>query len=113
MNTHSAISELIAPWLELTDPKLAALVITHLELDSRLIKSGDTFVAIQGHAVDGRQFIDNAIAQGANVVLAEADAQHLNGWLSIVLVSPSSIWLNLVNICQSWLGVCMAATTIN
>ncbi|HFF4304763.1 TPA: Mur ligase domain-containing protein, partial [Vibrio cholerae O1] len=56
MNTHSAISELIAPWLELTDPKLAALVITHLELDSRLIKSGDTFVAIQGHAVDGRQF---------------------------------------------------------
>ncbi len=69
-STHSAISELIAPWLELTDPKLAALVITHLELDSRLIKSGDTFVAIQGHAVDGRQFIDNAIAQGANVVLA-------------------------------------------
>ncbi|CSC77468.1 Uncharacterised protein [Vibrio cholerae] len=35
------------------------------------------------------------------------------GGLSIVLVSPSSIWLNLVNICQSWLGVCMAATTIN
>ncbi|EGR2025135.1 UDP-N-acetylmuramoyl-L-alanyl-D-glutamate--2,6-diaminopimelate ligase [Vibrio cholerae] len=81
MNTHSAISELIAPWLELTDPKLAALVITHLELDSRLIKSGDTFVAIQGHAVDGRQFIDKAIAQGANVVLAEADAQHINGWV--------------------------------
>ena len=73
MNTHSAISELIAPWLELTDPKLAALVITHLELDSRLIKSGDTFVAIQGHAVDGRQFIDKAIAQGANLVLAEAE----------------------------------------
>ncbi len=91
MNTPKALSELIAPWLELADTDLASLAISHLELDSRQIKSGDTFVAIQGHAVDGRQFIDKAIAQGANIVLAEADTQHANGWLSIVKVYQLSI----------------------
>lgn len=76
---HQALSQLIAPWLDLSDSTLGSLSISHLELDSRQIKSGDTFVAIQGHAVDGRQFIDKAIAQGANAVLAEADLQHAHG----------------------------------
>ncbi|MGL4191149.1 MAG: UDP-N-acetylmuramoyl-L-alanyl-D-glutamate--2,6-diaminopimelate ligase [Vibrio sp.] len=79
MNTHKALFELIAPWLELSDAHLAAQPITHLELDSRQIKAGDTFVAIQGHAVDGRHYIQQAIAQGAALVLAEADAKHAHG----------------------------------
>lgn len=79
MNTYRALSELIAPWLELTDADLADLAIRHLELDSRLIKDGDTFVAIQGHATDGRTYIDKAITQGAHSVLAQADSEHQHG----------------------------------
>lgn len=46
--------------------------ITHLVTDSRLVKAGDTFVAYPGAQADGRHFIAQAIAQGANAVIWEA-----------------------------------------
>ncbi|QLB14177.1 UDP-N-acetylmuramoyl-L-alanyl-D-glutamate--2,6-diaminopimelate ligase [Mannheimia granulomatis] len=47
--------------------------LNEMTLDSRQIKQGDLFVALKGHQVDGRQFINKAIEQGASLVLAEAD----------------------------------------
>ena len=58
-------------------PELLAslgIKITRLQTDSRLVKAGDTFVAYPGVQVDGRQYIAQAIAQGANAVLWEAQA---------------------------------------
>jgi UDP-N-acetylmuramoyl-L-alanyl-D-glutamate--2,6-diaminopimelate ligase len=46
--------------------------ITRLETDSRLVNVGDTFVAYPGGQSDGRQFIEQAIANGANAVVWEA-----------------------------------------
>ncbi|TAJ82851.1 MAG: UDP-N-acetylmuramoyl-L-alanyl-D-glutamate--2,6-diaminopimelate ligase [Gallionellaceae bacterium] len=46
--------------------------ITRLVTDSRLVGRGDTFVAYPGAQVDGRQFIAQAIAGGANAVIWEA-----------------------------------------
>ncbi|MEQ1914768.1 MAG: UDP-N-acetylmuramoyl-L-alanyl-D-glutamate--2,6-diaminopimelate ligase, partial [Sideroxydans sp.] len=46
--------------------------ITHLVSDSRAVKMGDTFVAYPGAQADGRRFIAQAIAQGANAVIWEA-----------------------------------------
>jgi UDP-N-acetylmuramoyl-L-alanyl-D-glutamate--2,6-diaminopimelate ligase len=46
--------------------------ITHLVADSRRVKPGDTFVAYPGVTTDGRQFIEQAIANGANAVIWEA-----------------------------------------
>lgn len=40
-----------------------------LRVDSRLVQPGDVFAAIPGHRVDGRQFIDAAVAAGAAAVL--------------------------------------------
>ncbi len=53
--------------------KLAALnvTITRLVTDSREVRTGDTFVAYPGEKSDGRQFIAQAIAQGANAVIYE------------------------------------------
>lgn len=48
------------------------LNFNHLKIDSRALKSGDGFVACVGHKLDGRQFIDSAIEQGAKLILAEA-----------------------------------------
>ncbi|SFO15182.1 UDP-N-acetylmuramoyl-L-alanyl-D-glutamate--2,6-diaminopimelate ligase [Nitrosospira briensis] len=48
--------------------------ITNLVTDSRLLKPGDTFVAYAGEKGDGRQFIPQAIAGGANAVLWEHDS---------------------------------------
>jgi UDP-N-acetylmuramoyl-L-alanyl-D-glutamate--2,6-diaminopimelate ligase len=49
------------------------LMATGLSLDSRTIENGGVFVALQGLASDGREYIDAAFARGAVAVLAEAE----------------------------------------
>ena len=46
--------------------------IVNLVTDSRLIQAGDTFVAYPGEHSDGRSYIADAIVQGANAVIFEA-----------------------------------------
>ena len=56
-------------------PELLATLnvkITHLVSDSRCVKPGDTFVAYPGGQTDGRQYIAQAIENGANAVIWEA-----------------------------------------
>jgi len=48
------------------------VTVTNLVNDSRLVKVGDTFLAYPGEHLDGRQFIPQAIAQGANAIVWEA-----------------------------------------
>ena len=44
-----------------------------LTTDSRRVQPGHAFIAWPGYAVDGRQFVANALAAGANACLVEAD----------------------------------------
>ncbi len=46
------------------------LEISSIEIDSRLVKKGSVFFALQGHNVDGAKFIDDAIAKGAIAVVS-------------------------------------------
>ena len=48
------------------------VAVTNLVNDSRQVKTGDTFLAYPGVHQDGRQFIPQAIAQGANAIVWEA-----------------------------------------
>lgn len=50
------------------------IVVSGVALDSRRVEAGDVFMAVRGTQVDGREFIDAAIASGAAVVLADGDA---------------------------------------
>ncbi len=64
------------------------LPIQQLVADSRAVKKGDTFLAYPGDLNDGRKFIAQAIAQGANAVLYEAadfvwDAAHVVPHLAV------------------------------
>ena len=43
-----------------------------LEYDSRRIKPGDLFVAMQGESSDGNKFIDQAIAAGAVAIVTDS-----------------------------------------
>ncbi len=45
--------------------------VTNLVNDSRLVTAGDTFLAYPGMHQDGRQYIPQAIAQGANAIVWE------------------------------------------
>lgn len=43
----------------------------NIKTDSRLVNEGDTFVAIKGHTVDGHDYIETAIKNGAKKIVAE------------------------------------------
>src|SRR5439155_14844744 len=47
--------------------------ITGVEYDSRRVKPGDVFVAMQGGSSDGNRFIEQAVAAGAVAVVTDSD----------------------------------------
>jgi UDP-N-acetylmuramoyl-L-alanyl-D-glutamate--2,6-diaminopimelate ligase len=51
--------------------ELAAVQVTGVQLDSRRVQPGDLFLALPGSSHDGRQFIEQAVANGAVAVLAQ------------------------------------------
>ena len=94
--------------------KLAGLNVTisRMVTDSREVRRGDTFIAYPGEKSDGRQFIADAIARGANAVIWEernfswiegwqvpnlgvADLRRKAGWLAdVVYGAPSEkLWV--------------------
>lgn len=73
---------LLKPWVSLSLSAAQDVSVTQLRLDSRNIQPGDTFVAVCGHTVDGRQYIQKAIELGANAVIAEACEQKPHGEVS-------------------------------
>ena len=50
----------------------------HMTLDSRKVGEGDIFVALPGAQRDGRDYIRQALAQGAALVLAEANGFNIS-----------------------------------
>jgi UDP-N-acetylmuramoyl-L-alanyl-D-glutamate--2,6-diaminopimelate ligase len=61
--------------------------------DSRLVGPGDIFVAVQGSAFDGHDFIDQAIASGARYVVCQkhkTDRQGSPAGCEIILVDDSA-----------------------
>ena len=87
-NKGRALADLLSPWLTIEIPTVANVVVTELHLDSRRVTTGSTFVAIVGHAIDGRQFITKAIDQGATAVIAQADEDHAHGVIEFVESVP-------------------------
>ncbi|MGM0369218.1 MAG: UDP-N-acetylmuramoyl-L-alanyl-D-glutamate--2,6-diaminopimelate ligase [Bacillota bacterium] len=50
--------------------------VAGIAYDSRNVEAGDVFVAITGFETDGHQYIDEAIANGASVILAEQEIEQ-------------------------------------
>lgn len=54
--------------------------VANVQIDSRKVGKGSLFIAVKGFAVDGHQFIDKAIQQGAAAVICEEQpAQQKEG----------------------------------
>ncbi|MBW3759762.1 UDP-N-acetylmuramoyl-L-alanyl-D-glutamate--2,6-diaminopimelate ligase [Aeromonas jandaei] len=76
---HRALDSLLRPF-GITAP---ALALTDIQLDSRRVGPGSLFVAIRGHQVDGRRFIEQAVAQGATAVVFEEDGEFIAPAVSV------------------------------
>ncbi|MDE1462785.1 UDP-N-acetylmuramoyl-L-alanyl-D-glutamate--2,6-diaminopimelate ligase [Spartinivicinus poritis] len=61
-------------------------ILSGIAIDSRQVKPGDLFIAMQGYQVDGRRFIADAFGQGAVAVLAEQSGQQALGQQAVIEV---------------------------
>lgn len=52
--------------------------VKNVQIDSRRVQPGDLFVALRGTQVDGHEYIEKAIGQGATAVVCESLPQHVS-----------------------------------
>ena len=64
--------------------------ISDLQIDSRKVIAGSCFIAIKGTVTDGHNFIDNAIANGASVIICEQLPVSENKNLQYIVVESSA-----------------------
>ncbi|BAJ04009.1 UDP-N-acetylmuramoyl-L-alanyl-D-glutamate--2,6-diaminopimelate ligase [Shewanella violacea] len=69
------LNDLLAPWLHYSGSES----FNGMSLDSRAITVGDLFIAVPGHLVDGRKFIQAAFEQGAVAALVHTDEPTEHG----------------------------------
>lgn len=69
--------------------------ISGLQLDSREVRRGDLFLAVPGEVHDGRQFIEQAVANGAAAVLAEAPVAGFVDALPVPLLELPELHLEV------------------
>jgi UDP-N-acetylmuramoyl-L-alanyl-D-glutamate--2,6-diaminopimelate ligase len=72
MVTNSLVTNQLHLWLPEVSQQFTDRPLRHLQIDSRNVVSGDVFVALPGINQHGNQFIDQAIAQGAALVLTDS-----------------------------------------
>ncbi len=65
--------------------------VKDLQIDSRKVKAGACFIAIKGSGVDGHQFINAAIANGATSVICETMPQITNENITWIQVENSAM----------------------
>jgi UDP-N-acetylmuramoyl-L-alanyl-D-glutamate--2,6-diaminopimelate ligase len=63
--------------------------ITGVDIDSRKVSQGHLFIAMRGTQVDGHQFIDKAVAQGAAAILCEQQPAHLSEGVTYIIVDST------------------------
>ena len=64
--------------------------VQRIDFDSRKIETNSLFVAIKGGQVDGHQFIEKAIQNGAIAIIAERLPEKLEAHLTYIRVSDSA-----------------------
>ncbi len=64
----------------------ADTMVRGMQLDSRRVQPGDVFLALSGEQHDGRQFIEQAVANGAVAVVAQAPVAGFVDGIAVPLV---------------------------
>src|SRR5688500_2776042 len=64
--------------------------ITNLQIDSRKVTTGSCFIAIKGSNTDGNNYINDAIANGATVIVCERLPDTENDNVQYIVVENSA-----------------------
>src|SRR5690625_4061092 len=69
------LTELLSslPFYETTTQQLDEFEVNKIQMDHRKIQADDLFVCIKGFTVDGHDFAEQAIENGAQIILAEKE----------------------------------------
>ena len=67
------------------------IAINALQLDSRAVKNGDCFIAVNGTQTNGHDFINAAIDNGASAIVCENLPSDINDIITYVQVDNSAI----------------------
>ena len=90
------LQELISDVALLKEVGAKNLEIKKIEFDSRKIKQNDLFVAIKGNQVDGHNYIDKAIENGACIIVLEKMPNRLDSKTTYLQVEDSAATLALL-----------------
>lgn len=78
----------------------AAISVSAMTLDSRMVRPGMVFIALKGHTRDARDFIPDVIAAGAVAVFAERDEkwplQQVIGGVPVIVVDALDQQVGLI-----------------
>ncbi|MCK9254730.1 MAG: UDP-N-acetylmuramoyl-L-alanyl-D-glutamate--2,6-diaminopimelate ligase [Bacteroidales bacterium] len=69
---------------------------TKLEFDSKKVENKDVFIAIPGSQHDGHKFINNAIENGASIIICEKFPEKIDSKLTYIKVISSSKALGIL-----------------
>jgi UDP-N-acetylmuramoyl-L-alanyl-D-glutamate--2,6-diaminopimelate ligase len=78
--------------------------ITGISLDSRALQPGEAFFALPGVSGDGRDYIDQAIAAGASVIVRAGDEPGLDHQAGVPIVSVVGLADRLGEIASTFYG---------
>ncbi|MEW9501514.1 UDP-N-acetylmuramoyl-L-alanyl-D-glutamate--2,6-diaminopimelate ligase [Jeotgalibacillus marinus] len=86
MNTY----DLLKPLNLITTIGTLPQTVEHIEVDSRAVKPDSIFFCIKGHTTDGHDYAQNAISNGATVIVAEKELDVDVDKAALVVVKNSS-----------------------
>jgi UDP-N-acetylmuramoyl-L-alanyl-D-glutamate--2,6-diaminopimelate ligase len=69
------------------------LSIENVQIDSRKVGTASAFVAIKGSSTDGHQFVEKAIAQGANLIICQTVPSNMQLGVTYVQTADTSVAL--------------------
>jgi UDP-N-acetylmuramoyl-L-alanyl-D-glutamate--2,6-diaminopimelate ligase len=88
-----SISELLENVKTLEIKGSLEALVSNLSIDSRNVEKNTLYSAIKGTQVDGHQFIDSAIANGASVILCQNLPSSLNDEITYIQVENTTVAL--------------------
>ncbi|MFD1929066.1 UDP-N-acetylmuramoyl-L-alanyl-D-glutamate--2,6-diaminopimelate ligase [Sporosarcina siberiensis] len=76
------------------------LEVTDLAVDSRSVSAGGMFVCIEGHTVDGHDYVQKAVDSGARVIVASKPVDVDPDKVAVILVEDTSRAIGLLAACH-------------